>query len=196
MATQADVRRIALSLPGAEQARGRFAYSVRNKGKPKEFVWVWMERVTPKKPRVPNFGVIAVRVANLAERERLLAADPAKFFTEPHYEGFPAVLVRLDAVTAADLKPLLEEAWRCQAPKDLHLKRILLTLFLASVGTPLFAQQLPLPIVDVHLHAEAADAQGPPPLAVCTPLQGAVLYNNAARFLRFSDGEIARHHGR
>jgi hypothetical protein len=119
MATQADLRRIALSLPAAEQARGRFAFSVRNKGKLKEFVWVWMERVTPKKPRVPNLAVIAVRVANLGERERLLAADPVKFFTEPHYDGFPAVLVRLEAVSVADLKPLITEAWRCQAPVDL-----------------------------------------------------------------------------
>jgi hypothetical protein len=75
-----DVRRIALSLPAAEQAGGRFAFSVRNKGKLKAFVWVWMERVTPKKPRVPNFEVIAVRVANLGEKEQLLAANPAKFF--------------------------------------------------------------------------------------------------------------------
>jgi hypothetical protein len=120
MATQADVRRLALSLPAAEQARGRFAFSVRTKGKLKAFVWVWMERVMPKKPRVPNFEVIAVRVANLGERERLLAADPAKFFTEPHYDGFPAVLVRLDAVSVADLEPLIREAWRCQAPVDLR----------------------------------------------------------------------------
>jgi len=119
MATQADVRRIALSLPETEEASNRFAFSVRNKGKSKGFVWVWVERVTPKKPRVPNPGVIAVRVANLGQRDVLLAADPEKFFTEPHYSGFPAVLVRLDAVTVADLKVLIAEAWRCQAPPDL-----------------------------------------------------------------------------
>ena len=73
----------------------------------------------PKKPRLPNFDVIAVRVSNLAERDRLLAADSTKFFTEPHYEGFPAVLVRLKAARVADLKTLLTEAWRCQAPVDL-----------------------------------------------------------------------------
>jgi len=119
MATQADVRRIALSLPAAEQLPDRFAFSVRSKGKLKGFAWVWMERVVPKKPRVPNRGVLAVRVANLAEKDRLVAAEPAKFFTEPHYEGFPAVLVRLEAVTVADLKRLLADAWRCQAPIDL-----------------------------------------------------------------------------
>ena len=119
MATQADVRRIALSLPQTEEAVDRFAFSVRNKGKLKGFVWVWMERIEPKKPRVPQPDAIAVRVANLAEKDRLLASDPRKFFTEPHYNNFPAVLVNLPAITARELKPLIAEAWRCQAPKNL-----------------------------------------------------------------------------
>jgi hypothetical protein len=125
VATQADVRRIALSLPSAEEASDRFAFSVPSKGKLRGFVWVWMERVVPKKPRVPNPGVIAVRVANQGQKEALLSADPAKFFTEPHYDGFPAVLVRLDAVSVADLKVLIAEAWRCQAPAERaqHLKK-------------------------------------------------------------------------
>jgi hypothetical protein len=46
----------------------------------------------------------------------------AKFFTEPHYNGFPAVLVRLPAVTARELRPIITEAWRCQALKDLDTK--------------------------------------------------------------------------
>lgn len=123
MATQADVRRIALSLPETEEAGDRFAFSVHNKEKLKGFVWVWLERVTPKKPRVPNPGVIAVRVANLGQKDLLLSADPVKFFTEPHYNGFPAVLVRLHAVSVADLELLITDAWRCQAPADL-VKRV------------------------------------------------------------------------
>jgi hypothetical protein len=119
MATQADVRRIALSFPAVEEADDRFAFSVPNEGKLKGFVWVWMERVVPKKPRVPNNGVIAVRVANLGQKDVILSSDAAKFFSEPHYDGFPAVLVRLDAVSIADLKVLIEEAWRCQAPAEL-----------------------------------------------------------------------------
>ena len=119
MATQADVRRIALSLPATEETPGHFAFSVRNKGKLKGFVWVWMERVTPKKARVPQPKVIAVRVANLVDKDLLLTFDREKFFTEPHYDGFPAVLVRLNAVTARELKPIITEAWRCQAPKEL-----------------------------------------------------------------------------
>lgn len=122
MTTQADVRRIALSLPGTEKAPDRFAFSVRNKGKLKGFVWVWMERVAPKKARVPQPSVIAVRVANLFDKDFLLGLDPAKFFTEPHYDGFPAVLVRLPAVTARELRAIITEAWRCQAPKDLDPK--------------------------------------------------------------------------
>ena len=119
MATQADVRRIALSLPQTEEAVDRFSFSVRNRGKLKGFVWVWMERIEPKKPRVPQPDVIAVRVANLEEKDRILALDPAKFFTEAHYNGFPAILVNLPGITVRELEPLIKEAWRCQAPKDL-----------------------------------------------------------------------------
>lgn len=114
MATQTDVRRIAMSLPFTEEGEGQFAFSVRAKGKPKGYAWVWMERVQSMKPRVANPGVLAVRVANLAQRDVLIAAEPRKFFTEPHYSGFPAVLVRLAEVSVADLRMLLEEGWRCQ----------------------------------------------------------------------------------
>lgn len=117
MATQTDVRRIALAQPETEQASTGFAFSVMNKGKAKGFVWVWMERVVPKKPRVANPGVVAIRVPKVAQRDLLISADPRKFFTEPHYNGFPAVLVRLDAVTVADLEALIPDAWRCMAPR-------------------------------------------------------------------------------
>jgi hypothetical protein len=119
MADQNDVRRIALSLPGARQEEGRFAFAVENKGKLKGFVWVWLERVAPKKPRVPRPDVVAVRVRDQAEKAILLAGDPERFFTEPHYNGFPAVLVRLPAVTTAQLRKLIVDAWRCQAPPEL-----------------------------------------------------------------------------
>jgi len=120
MATQADVRKIAKALPAVEEKRDRFAFCVRNKGKLKEFAWVWKERVDPARPRVPNFDVIAIRVPTLADRERLLAAHPRKYFTEPHYEGFPAVLVRVKAVTVRELTVLLRDGWACQAPADLR----------------------------------------------------------------------------
>jgi hypothetical protein len=119
LADQSDVRRIALSLPETSEGDDRFAFSVRNKDKQKGFVWVWMERVEPKKPRVPNPDVVAVRVADQEEKEMLLAADPKTFFTEPHYNGFPAVLVRLPAIDVDELTALITEAWRCQAPRAL-----------------------------------------------------------------------------
>ena len=119
MADQDDVRRIALSLPGTREADDHFGFSVLNKGKPKGFVWAWNERVEPKKPKVPNPEVVAVRVAGRLDKEALLASDERKFFTEPHYNGFPAVLVRLPEVEPDELEELIADAWRCQAPRDL-----------------------------------------------------------------------------
>jgi hypothetical protein len=119
MADQADVRRIALSLPGVTEGTDRFGFSVLNNGKAKGIAWVWLERVDPAKARVPNPEVLAVRVRDQAEKAMLLAADPERFFTEPHYNGYPAVLVRLRKVTRAQLERLLLEAWRTQAPRAL-----------------------------------------------------------------------------
>lgn len=119
MASQDDVRRIAMALPGVIASKERFAFSVDHKGKAKGFVWVWQERIHPKKPRVPNPQVLAARVADQTEKASLLGAAPDKFFTEPHYAGFPAVLVRLPAVSVAELRQVVTEAWRCQAPKQL-----------------------------------------------------------------------------
>jgi hypothetical protein len=119
MADQTDVRRIALALPDTVEAPERFAFSVRNKGKEKGFVWAWNQRVAPKQPRIPRADVIAVRVASLEEKEALLATGEEKFFTEPHYHGYPAILVRLPLIDPEELAELLLDAWRCQAPKAL-----------------------------------------------------------------------------
>jgi hypothetical protein len=121
MATQDDVRRIALGLPDVTEAGDRFAFSVRPGARDKGLAWVWQERTEPGRPRVPNPGVLAVRVANAGEKEMLLASDPdaGTVFTEPHYNGFPAVLVRLAAIDVDELEELLIDAWRCQAPKKL-----------------------------------------------------------------------------
>jgi hypothetical protein len=119
MASQEDVRRIALSLPETAQAETGFAFSVLNRGKQKGFAWVWQERILPKKPRVPCPDVIALRVADEAEKQILLAADAEKFFTEPHYNGYPAILVRLPAIEVDELAELITDAWRCMAPRTL-----------------------------------------------------------------------------
>ena len=122
MADQDDVRRIALSLPETTEADDHFAFSVRNGAKQKGFAWVWMERVEPNRPRVPCPAVVAIRTAGLDEKEGLIAAEPEKYFTEPHYNNFPAVLVRLANVELDELEELLIDGWRCQAPKPLVKK--------------------------------------------------------------------------
>jgi hypothetical protein len=123
VASRDDVRRVALSLPGVSESDSDFGFSVEwPNGKVKGFAWSWKERIEPKKPRVANLDVLAVRVADLEEKELLLATDPdgERYFTEPHYNGFPAVLVRLPAIEAAELGELLVEAWYCMAPKTLQ----------------------------------------------------------------------------
>ena len=112
MTSQADVRRLALSFPGAQEEEGRFAFFVEHKGKRKAFAWVWLERIHPKKARVPQPKVLAVRVANMDDKYYLLGLDEEKFFTEDHYNGYPAVMVRLPKVKVAELRELLTEAWR------------------------------------------------------------------------------------
>jgi hypothetical protein len=119
MATQDDVRRIALALPETVESEERFAFSVRSRDKLKGFVWSWLERVEPKKARVPRDDVIAIRVANLDEKNLLLSMDETVFFTEPHYNGFPAILVRLPLIDVDRLEALVTDGWRCQAPKAL-----------------------------------------------------------------------------
>jgi hypothetical protein len=118
-ATQDDVRRIALALPGASEVEDHFGFSVVNGAKRKQFAWAWNERVEPKKSRVPRADVLAVRVVDLADKDALLASDAERFFTEAHYDGFPAVLVRLPLIGLDALEELLVDAWRCQAPRAL-----------------------------------------------------------------------------
>ena len=115
MASLDDARRIASALPEAVSDPERFAYRVDGR----LFTWTWMERVEPKRPRVPNPEVIAVRVADEAEKEAMLALDAAVFFTEPHYDGYPAVLVRLPAIDVALLDRVIGDAWRLRAPRRL-----------------------------------------------------------------------------
>lgn len=119
MATQDDVRRIALSLPGAEEADDRFAFQVLVKDKPKGFTWVWLERIDPRKARIPNPRFLGVRTSSVAERDLMIAAEPGIFFTEPHYNGYPAVLVRLEEIPMAQLEVILVEGWRHVAPREL-----------------------------------------------------------------------------
>lgn len=144
MATEDDVRRIALSLPEAvEGDDGTIAYSVGGKG----FVWSWKERVVPKKPRVERRDVLAVRVADEGEKQALLASDPRIFFTEDHYNGFPAVLVRLPEIEIEELEELIIDAWLTRAPRPLAES------YLAAKGSPTRqSSAVPYPSSSVRIH--------------------------------------------
>ena len=111
-----DVHRIALSLPHATQDGSKIRYLVDGG---KAFAWTWKKRIEPKRARIEQLDVFAVRVANEEEKQVLIASDPAKFFTEPHYNGYPAVLVRLDEIDSDELTELLMDAWRIAAPRKL-----------------------------------------------------------------------------
>ena len=60
---------------------------------------------------------LVLRVIDLGEREALLQGQPDAFFSTPHYDGYPYVLVRLEAVDPEELAELIEDAWRVRAPK-------------------------------------------------------------------------------
>ena len=62
---------------------------------------------------------LVLRVTDLGEREALLQGQPEAFFSTPHYDGYPYVLVRLDKVDPVELAELIEDAWRLRAPKRL-----------------------------------------------------------------------------
>ncbi len=66
---------------------------------------------------------LVIRVLDLEDKEALLQGDPDVFFTTPHYDGYPYVLVRLDAAAEETLAELLEDAWRVCAPKRLVAQR-------------------------------------------------------------------------
>lgn len=122
MVTREEFRCIALSLPGVQEDPEHFSFAVPNRGKLKGLAWVWLERIHPKKARIPNPEVMAVLVPDLTSKEVILSSDSEKYFTEAHYNNYPAVLVRLAAVTREDVDSLLFEAWRCKAGKEFLLQ--------------------------------------------------------------------------
>jgi len=116
------LRRLALALPeviDASQGK-RLAFEVAGKG----IAWSYLVRPSPREPRAPKAGQIAVRCA-LEQKALLIEAAPDRFFDDDHHEGFPAVLVRLDAVDEDELAHLLYEAWRLQAPKGVQTRHTL-----------------------------------------------------------------------
>ena len=120
MADWDDVRRLALALPetGEGTAHGNTAWRVRDK------LFVWERPLRQKEldalgDAAPTGPVLGARVEHLVAKEALLADDPGVYFTTPHFDGYPAVLVKLDRIAPEDLEELVVEAWLCRAPKRL-----------------------------------------------------------------------------
>ena len=120
MADWDDVRRIALSLPDTseEVSWDNAHWRVHGKG----FVW---ERPLRKSDLLalgegaPDGPILGARVEHLGAKEALLQDDPKVFFTAPHFDGYPAVLVRLDEIRLDELEEVIVEAWLARAPKRL-----------------------------------------------------------------------------
>ena len=67
----------------------------------------------------PQGDILGVRVADEGVKFALIADEPALYFTTPHFDGYPAVLVKLAAIDEPGLRELIVEAWLTQAPKRL-----------------------------------------------------------------------------
>jgi hypothetical protein len=67
----------------------------------------------------PDGPILGARVEHLIAKEALLADAPDVLFTTPHFDGYPAVLVRLDRISVVDLEEVVVEAWLARAPKRL-----------------------------------------------------------------------------
>ena len=115
MADSDDVRRLALSLPHVvEIDSDGFDFRVGDRG----FVWSYPER-RPGQRRVIRTDVAVLYVGDEAEKQALLLGEPDLFFTTSAYDGWPLVMLRLDAVDEPRLAELVTDAWRMRAPADL-----------------------------------------------------------------------------
>jgi hypothetical protein len=106
VATIADVRRTALSLPGAEE-RASHGGAASFRTKPRAFAY-----------HREDVDAVVLFVPSEEDKHALIASDPKVFFTEPHYDGYAAVLVRLGAVSVDELAELVTDSWRLRAPKS------------------------------------------------------------------------------
>jgi hypothetical protein len=105
MSTVDDLRRIALALPGTIEGDGP-SFSVNGRA----YVWPWRERVHPRKTKVSRPELPVLIVESLELKDVLVEQEPQWFFTEPHYDGYKAVIVRLDAIPLDRLREAADDA--------------------------------------------------------------------------------------
>jgi hypothetical protein len=120
MASWEDVRRIALALPGANElvSRGLRQWRVKDK----LFVWerpLRLREIEALGADATDGPILGARVEHLGAKEALLADDPEVYFTTPHFDGYAAILVRLELIAIEDLDEVVTEAWLARAPKRL-----------------------------------------------------------------------------
>jgi hypothetical protein len=120
MATWDDVRRLALGLPDTDERVSR----ERRQWRVHEKLFVWERPLRAKEieslgVRVPDGPILGARVEHIGAKDALLADDARVFFTTSHFDGYPAVLVRLERIAVADLQELVTEAWLARAPRRL-----------------------------------------------------------------------------
>ena len=106
MATEEDARRIALSLPATTEKPSYGTPGFRVK-----------DRLFARVHDLP--ATLVVWVADMAEKEALLASSPDRFFETPHYDGYPMLLVHLDAIELDELTEVITDSWRARAPRRL-----------------------------------------------------------------------------
>lgn len=122
MVTIDDVRGIALALPGVEESVSGHTGAAAWRLKSGQFAWLRGPSATDLRQLAelgrerPAGVVLAVRVADLEEKEALLAAEPEALFTIPHFHGYPGLLVRLDTVDRDRLAEIITDAWLVRAP--------------------------------------------------------------------------------
>jgi hypothetical protein len=120
MAGWDDVRTLALGLPEATERMSRECSQWRVRDK--LFVW---ERPLRKSDmdalgeKAPEGPILGARVDDLVAKDALIADDPGVFFTTPHFDGYPAVLIELEKVSLPILEEVIVEAWFVRAPKRL-----------------------------------------------------------------------------
>lgn len=120
MASWDDVRTIALSLPETTEdvSRDHLFWRVKGKG----FAWERPLRAPDLRAlgdAAPEGPILGVRVEHLGVKDALIGDEPEIFFTIPHFDGYAAVLVRLERIGLEELREVIVEAWLCRAPRAL-----------------------------------------------------------------------------